>query len=133
MSEVISADPLSLFSSNPSPSVCLSRLVTCERLIGPHDLRLIAALSLSVASLSLSSLSLVCCVSFETVVQGWDKKWAPGCQNFSGKEAEVASNSRNKIHQTRGHFLAHPCTLECTFSPIRLPRYKGDLHLDGLK
>ena len=30
------------------------------------------------------------------------KSWAPGCVNVADKAAEVASNSKNKIHQTWG-------------------------------
>ena len=29
---------------------------------------------------------------------------------FRQAEAQVASNSRNKIHKTRDHFLSNPCT-----------------------
>ena len=39
-------------------------------------------------------------------VQGWAKKWTPGCEN----DKEVVSNSRNKLHQTLGPLLAHLCS-----------------------
>ena len=45
--------PRSSLSRSPLPlliHLCLSRVVTCERLIGPHDLRLIAAPSHSTLS-----------------------------------------------------------------------------------
>ena len=44
------------------------------------------------------------------IVQGWTKKWSPGCENlFRQVEAEVVSNNREKFTKRGYHFLANLC------------------------
>ena len=59
-------------------------------------------------------------LKFHQYIQGWAKKWSPGCESFSGQvEAEVEINSRNKIHQTWGQRFSPPLYSFPTFH--RLP------------